>query len=492
MDADVWLSLPLVFFLEQRDALLCLPLLIFQLACVEIEKALIKQDGGFFVAQTVIGRGEQKIDGRGVGHEFCTLPQRLNGELRLVKFRCGKGDSGPGVGVVGIDGGGLLKGVQRFSKMPETHEVLAVTGEQIGVFRVRAQQREIERVGIGEVAGIGLDARQHASDLFVIGLQSVKLLEQGNSFAFVFGDKDGSQLRGEGNVTGIFLDSRTQKRLGFWIFFFCDEQVGQSADGWSGVGVAGKQAMIGGLRVCGVSAGLGKAGGKERVLACLGRDFEGLNQIVGSLDVIGFAIDSDAINLCQRAPGLGQCGFAFEARIKLRGGDESRARLGELAGASQQQPKRNLRGKILWLQGDTAAIKRDGVGVAILFVGDVGGIEKSARIGGMTGQPGVEQGRSGLPVLFGERGFGTVKLGGTRIGRSLRGWHVDGRLARGSLGGGSGLSSKRNGAAWAEQDKRQGTHGIQSLHAYQCTWWQGVRWRSRRQEVDGGSAEPAK
>lgn len=133
-----------MFALEEVDALFGLPFLIFEFAGVEGEESLVVEDGGFFVVDAVAGGGEQEVDGGGFGLEFVALCERLDGDLGLVEFGGGEGESGPGVGVGGVDGGGLLEGGFGGSELAEAHEVLAVAGEHIGVLGVSAEERGVE------------------------------------------------------------------------------------------------------------------------------------------------------------------------------------------------------------------------------------------------------------------------------------------------------------------------------------------------------------
>ena len=244
----------------------------------------------------------------------------------------------------------------------------------------------------------------------------MELLEQGDGFGFVFSDEDGGELGGERDVAGMFGERGPEQGFGVGVFFLLDERVGEAADGLYGIGVSGEQAAIGGFGAGGVSAGFGEAGGQERVLWGFGRQLEGVEQVAGGLGVVGMAGEAGAVDLSEGAPDLSEGGVAGGAGIELGGGEERGTGVGELAGAGEQEAERGLGGEVFRLEREAAAVERDGVGFAVLLVGDEGCVKEGAGVVGMVGEPGVEQRRGGLPVAFGESGFGAGEFGAARGG----------------------------------------------------------------------------
>ncbi len=86
-----------------------------------------------------------------------------------MKFRRGKGDSTPGVGVGGVELGGFVEGRQSLSEALLTDQILPVRDEQFDIIGRLGQQCEVELVRSLELAGLAKNVSKHAGDRRVRG-----------------------------------------------------------------------------------------------------------------------------------------------------------------------------------------------------------------------------------------------------------------------------------------------------------------------------------
>ena len=318
----------------------------------------------------------------------------------MAGFGGGKGQTAPAVDVGRIQLSRLVEDRVGLPGLAQVNEILAVGDEQIGIVGACGEEVEEELVGSGIVGGIGEDRGQHMRNGGVIGVGGVEFLEKREGLGFVLIGEHRGELCVERGVIGIFGEGGAEEGLGARVVFAQDEQMGEAGAGRRGLRIFVEDTAKGGCGGFKLAGLFGKLGGEQRVGCRFRRQLEGFKQVIRGCGGIGVAIDKG-----ECAPGASLEHRIGHAGIESGGNDQFGTGIGELVLAREKQAKREVSLEGVGIGGDGATVESSGVVETILLVGNVAGVEESARIGGMGGEVRVESGFSGLPAGCGDGGF---------------------------------------------------------------------------------------